>query len=441
MMTTLVVLQNLLNEYFFFLILGGGMIFSMHVERRSHYFLRLFLGLLCSVLLTFLLGQLGRYLSVWDRVPQWETVLFEMARSILIFTISTALLYELYVYSPMNALYVAVMGYTIEHLVVLVRSCMTYYVFAQNKTAGALLFFALFIAAYIAEYLLVRRNREGFANINNRSVIVQSVLFLFASVVLSVLSYDYIVLNPVLIGTPAVFIVSMFGILICMNIIIGLLDSFHIKRIETELLKTRELWHEDVRRYELSKETMDVLNYRYHDLKKRMQLLIRDPEAGKQVRQALDDYDDGFRTGNEAMDVVLTEKSILCRQNGIVLTVMADGGCFASLGAVDLYSILGNLIENAIEYLRTVSDPEKRVIALCIRCEGGMDVVHIENYLEKIPVRFDDLPLTTKPDASDHGFGLRSVRYTLKKYDGVLSISTEDHLFSATAAIPRNRDS
>ena len=101
--------------------------------------------------------------------------------------------------------------------------------------------------------------------------------------------------------------------------------------------------------------------------------------------------------------------------------------------------ILGNLIENAIEYLKSVPDPDKRVIALSIRQEGEMDVIHTENYLDKTPKQFDDLPLTTKPDVEDHGFGLKSVRYTLKKYGGILRITTDDHLFSATAAMPRNK--
>ncbi len=439
MSTILVFLQNLLNRDFFLLILLGGILFSVHIQKRTHFALRLIGGLALMLLISFLIEQGSQ--AVWLAVGSSLrlSVAMEMGRAVLLFGLTAALLYVLYAYTPMNAVYVAVLGYTIEHLTVLISFCIRYYVFPDDDTMGAVIFLALFATAFAAEYLLVRRHREGFANINNRSVIVQSGLFLFGSIVLSVLSYHYIVTNPDLTGTPAVFVVSMFGVLMCVSIIIGLLDSFRIKRIETELLRTRELWHEDVRRYELSKETVDVLNYRYHDLKKRMALLTRDMAASEQVQRALDDYDDSFRTGNEAIDVVLTEKSILCRQNGVILTAMVDGRCFPSLGAVDLYSILGNLIENAIEHLKTVSDPEKRMIDLSMRAEGGMDVIRIENYLAKVPKQFDNLPMTTKPDPGEHGFGLKSVRYTLKKYNGILRISTDDHIFSVTAAIPHEQ--
>ena len=263
----MVALQSLLNQYFFVLILIGGILFSLHVPKRSHYLLRLIGGMAVASLITALTGAGIQLLIAWVDFSPWMLVAVEMLRAVLLFGMSTVILFLLYRYTPINALYVGVLGYTIEHLVVLSSYCVRYYLFPQSRTAGALLFFGLFAAAFVAEYLLVRHNREGFANINNRSAIVQSTLFLFGSVVLSVLSYDYIISNDALVGTPAVFIVSTFGILMCVNILIGLLDSFRIKRIETELLKTRELWHEDVRRYELSKETVDVLNYRYHDLK------------------------------------------------------------------------------------------------------------------------------------------------------------------------------
>lgn len=432
MNTWIISLRNFLNRDFFLLILLGGVLFSIHAQKRPRFALRLAAGLALAFLLEGL-GSLALY-----RVSSAAAgfALLEMLRAVLQFCLAAGLLFALYVYTPMNAMYVAVLGYTIEHLVVLVSYCVGCYACPDRPAGQAGLFLAFLAAAYTAECLMVLRNREGFANINNRSVIVQSALFLFASVVLSVLSYNYIVTNPALRGTPSVFVVSAFGVLMCLSIIIGLLDSFHIKRMETELLKTRELWREDVRRYELSKETVEVLNYRYHDLKKRMALLMDDTKAGEQIRRALDDYDDRFRTGNEAMDVVLTEKSILCRQNAISLAVIADGRCFAGLGAVDLYSILGNLIENAMEYLKTVPEPDKRVIDLFIRREGDMDVIHVENYLADVPKQSDDLPVTTKPDAADHGYGLKSVRYTVKKYSGIFRIATDHHLFSATVAIP-----
>ena len=46
-------------------------------------------------------------------------------------------------------------------------------------------------------------------------------------------------------------------------------------------------------------------------------------------------------------------------------------------------------------------------------------------------LRFDGgLPRTTKRDTENHGFGMRSVRASLKKYGGELRISAENQLFN-----------
>ena len=64
--------------------------------------------------------------------------------------------------------------------------------------------------------------------------------------------------------------------------------------------------------------------------------------------------------------------------------------------------------------------------------------MQIDNYLAEPLIKFDEIPETTKADKDRHGFGLKSVSYLLKKYNGVLRITAGNHTFSVTAAIPRN---
>ena len=47
-----------------------------------------------------------------------------------------------------------------------------------------------------------------------------------------------------------------------------------------------------------------------------------------------------------------------------------------------------------------------------------------------------DNAATTKVDKSNHGFGIRSIVYTVKKYNGLLTISSEDSLFMLSISIP-----
>lgn len=428
-------IQLTLNQNFYLLIFLGGLLFSLHARRRGHFAVRLLAGLALCIAVSLLMDLI---LAASFADGGGRAVALEIVRSTLIFSASAFAFYLAFDFSPTNALFVSVLGYTLEHLGILMYSAIAYYVLpAAPQLILSICYLAVYTCIYSAAYVVGATSGGDYVAIDNDRLVLQSGVFLFASIVLSVLSYDYIVMNPLLAGTPAVFIVSAFGILICLTIIFALLDSFHITRMKEEIARIQELWHEDVRRYELSKETVDMLNIRYHDLKKRMEMVVEDAEAADEISRAIDEYDDTVRTGNEAMDIVLTEKNVLCRQHGISMTIMADGGCLAGLGPVEAYSILGNLIENAMEYLQDVPE-DKRVISVVIRNEGDMDIVQVENYYDGEPLGEDFLPSTTKPDKDSHGFGLKSVLHTIRKYDGILRVSAESGLFSVTAAIPRS---
>ena len=103
---------------------------------------------------------------------------------------------------------------------------------------------------------------------------------------------------------------------------------------------------------------------------------------------------------------------------------------------MDVYTIFGNAIDNAIESVSGLTAPEKRAIAVSVWSKSGLLLIQFENYYEK-ELRFEDgIPATTKADKNDHGFGIRSIGYTVKKYGGHLSISAEDHLFLLSISIP-----
>lgn len=439
MMELFASLQRFLNSHFYLLVLIGAVIFSLRTPKRRHFLLRLVLSLVVCIGLCEILEMTiyTAMMSVTDNLVVLS--FFEMVRALFLYAVSVAVILCCYQYRLKNACYVCVFGYTLQHMTLLVYYLVCYYfVPGGNSAARILLFYLVYSSVYVAEYLLLR-NREDAVNIENTTMIIQSVIFLFCSVILSVLSYNYIVSNEALVGTPAVFVVSMFGVVMCVNIIIGLLDSFQTRKVQDELAMTRKLWQENVRQYELTKQTVDILNFRYHDLRNQMNLLVQDRDVAQEIENCLDSYYDSIRTGNEAMDVVLTEKSVLCRKNEIVFTCIADGQCLSYMSPVDIYSVLGNIIDNAVEYLSAIADKEKRVISLMIRREGDMDMIQIENFLAERPREEQGMPLTTKKDKENHGYGLKSVRHILKKYEGIMRISMENRMFSLTIALPQKK--
>ena len=102
----------------------------------------------------------------------------------------------------------------------------------------------------------------------------------------------------------------------------------------------------------------------------------------------------------------------------------------------DLYVLLGNTIDNAIEAVQRLSDPARRAITLQVQGRAGLVLITCDNPFEGSLRMRGGLPMTSKADALRHGFGLRSMRLIAEKYDGVLSVSTDDGVFTVQISIP-----
>ena len=201
------------------------------------------------------------------------------------------------------------------------------------------------------------------------------------------------------------------------------------------------LWKKEQEHYRLSKETIALINQKCHDLKHQIYALrgtdVQEREAYlEEIAASVRIYEAIVKTGNEALDTILTEKSLYCKEKGITLSCVADGEGLSFIHTVDLFAILGNAIDNAIEAVSCICQEEMRCIDVLIYRRKGLLVINVVNPLQEQLVYEDDLPVTTKADKGFHGFGLRSIKYMAKKYDGVLRIQEEAGCFSLMVLLP-----
>lgn len=201
------------------------------------------------------------------------------------------------------------------------------------------------------------------------------------------------------------------------------------------------LWRQKRGQYEIAKETMDVINIKCHDLNHAIAALqgrLGDDEVS-QLGGALRQLDITADTGNESLDVILTEKGMLCNGRGITLACNVDGRCLDMMSAVDLYSLFGNLLDNAIEAADRLELPDDRYVALSVRAMGGFVAIRCENrYVGEVTFR-DGLPQTTKGDDRYHGFGVRSIERVVGRYDGNMTIDAGGGTF-VTQILLQNAD-
>ena len=102
----------------------------------------------------------------------------------------------------------------------------------------------------------------------------------------------------------------------------------------------------------------------------------------------------------------------------------------------DLYALFGNAVDNAIEAVENVEDPEKKYIGLTVRLVGKFYSVHLQNYTRE-KVSFENgLPQTGKPDKNNHGYGVKSMQMLVKKYGGEISFIQEGDIFNLNMILP-----
>ena len=135
----------------------------------------------------------------------------------------------------------------------------------------------------------------------------------------------------------------------------------------------------------------------------------------------------------------MTRKNAYCIKHDITLTCIANGRLLDQIDTMDLCSLLGNSLDNAIEAVSKIPDPEKRLIDLRITQKGNLVIYNIRNYTKAQPkLENDALPESTKQDTSrPHGYGLRSIEQIAKRYNATMNLSVKNNWFSLTVMFVR----
>lgn len=218
-------------------------------------------------------------------------------------------------------------------------------------------------------------------------------------------------------------------------------ELFRKSSMKQELELVNLLLQKEQEQYRLSKENIAIINQKCHDLKHQLRAVRQVNEAERDqylqgVEESIRIYEAIVQTGNEVLDTILTEKSLYCKERGITISCVADGKLLSFINHMDLYSLFGNALDNAIEAVELFEEEEKRQIDVLIYRQEKFLVVNIINPMRDTLTLENELPVTTKKDKNLHGFGVRSMKYIVKKYDGFFNISQEDGCFSLKFLFP-----
>ncbi len=227
---------------------------------------------------------------------------------------------------------------------------------------------------------------------------------------------------------------------------VAILFAYHMLlgelKVMFEVNKLHDMLNMQYSNYEMLENSIAAVNQKYHDLKYQIAVLKQEADTEKNIaylekmEKEIKLYEAQNKTGNKVLDIILTGKSLYCSQNWIELTSVADGHAIDFMDDMDISTLFGNALDNAIESTSKIDKKEKRLIHLVVAKQNNFVRIRIENCYEEKLTFVDGMPITTKSDSKNHGYGLKSIENTVKKYGGSVTIQAKEGWFELRILIP-----
>ena len=240
-------------------------------------------------------------------------------------------------------------------------------------------------------------------------------------------------LRGILAGTLIIFCI-LFDVLV--------VGGFRVVEHRQETMIIKATLNSKIRQQEMMENNINFINMKCHDLRKELRRLkAKKGELTDEdfclLEESLNFYDSSVKTGNVNIDALIQDKLIYCNSVGIEFTSLVDGDAFKDMASSDVYFLLTNIIDNAIEATEAIQEKEHRVISLTASRKHGMLMIEETNYYRGELVFNNDgsIKTTKQENKKYHGFGTKSIAYIVKKYNGTMDYETKDGIFRLKIAM------
>lgn len=426
-------LGNLWGQYSFTIALFVGNFLTIKsMPKRSHYWIRFTCSIVAIISLTLLMIYLRDSVLIELLRQNLSVLSFLWVFQYLLIIIFNFVCYECNFWV---ALFAASVGYSLQH-----GSQRLYVLFAHLFFNGVISelyqWFLLLVAFtslyYLAWYYFILRKIDydsfNLLSDNLIQLSISSIYLILVSFLEDKIRYGYSVSDPERIHT---YYCHYYLFVVIISFIFTMLEVslVRVKHSSYEKIKLEELLDEEKRRYDEEKANIEMLNIKYHDLKRFMDdLSVDKPEAvKKEMTNFVNQYSAMVKTGNEAIDAILTKKAFYCSQNKIDFSSMVNGARLSFIPDYEVYSLFDNALSNAIEAVKGCSE-EKRVISVTSEEKNAVLCLTFKNYFSGDLKFHNGLPMTKK-NTDYHGFGFKSINSLVNKYYGKMKISTENDIF------------
>lgn len=234
---------------------------------------------------------------------------------------------------------------------------------------------------------------------------------------------------------------DIFQLLVCSIILLVMFFLLNWSRDIKEKIMIDNQYQLYKNQQQMIKESIDMINIKCHDLKhlitQKLETKNIDNDFIEDVNKSINIYDTNIDVGNDTLYVLLSQKSLQCRNNDIDLSILLDANKLDFISSSDLFSLFGNALDNAFE-CELKENKEDRFIKIKSISKDNFIIIKIENYCSQDINMNNKLIKTTKNDKFNHGFGIKSMKNIVSKYQGELNILKENNVFELTIFLPIN---
>lgn len=412
-------------------------VYVFKLRRRNHFWLWLVLCLSCFI----------GFAYSWSLIPYINSVTSIIFSILFFFIAFFGLIGSLMACFKVNiqaAMFLGTAGYAMQHftykLIQIVIGSIEKGIpsFVDNNYG----IYGIY-ASFVIISLPIFYNMFGKKIHKNETLIIEDSRLLIISIILIICTVilNLIYESFVKASNLTLFIVGcLFDMVCCFLTLFIEFEMLKSKELSEAYIQMKTIWESEKKQLEISKENMDYMKILAHDLKHELNesTLLISKDKVDELNHRIAAFGNSIKTGNDILDLVIAERTLIVQKENINLSIIADGSVLSNMKQSDCYSLFMNIMDNAIDAVKELPK-DQREISLAVRESMGMILIHEVNPFKGTLNFKDGLPQTTKGDSIYHGLGTKSIKGIVDSYSGDCEISIKDNnIYVLNILLPKN---
>lgn len=412
-------------------------VYVFKLRRRNHFWLWLVLCLSCFI----------GFAYSWSLIPYINSVTSIIFSILFFFIAFFGLIGSLMACFKVNiqaAMFLGTAGYAMQHftykLIQIVIGSIEKGIpsFVDNNYGiyGIYASFVIISLPIFYNMFAKKIHKNETLIIEDSRLLIISIILIICTIILNLLYESFVKVSNL-----TLFIVGcLFDMVCCFLTLFIEFEMLKSKEISEAYIQMKTIWESEKKQLEISKENMDYMKILAHDLKHELNesTLLISKNKVDELNHRIAAFGNSIKTGNDILDLVIAERTLIVQKENINLSIIADGSVLSNMKQSDCYSLFMNIMDNAIDAVKELPK-DQREISLAVRESMGMILIHEVNPFKGTLNFKDGLPQTTKGDSMYHGLGTKSIKGIVDSYSGDCEISIKDNnIYVLNILLPKN---